>query len=136
MRSVTRVWDPNTKLLRVALLVDAVVFLGASLLNLGVQVPLGVVTLRFADPIWQAGTGEAVIGMALLAAGLRGRTRLAWVAFWMSVLGIAIGLSSPRVQGAARDLHAVMVPLAIVVLALLLQARRRPRATSTHAEGT
>ena len=123
MGSTMGVRHQEAALLRVALLVDAAVFLAAALLNLGVQVPLGFATLRFADPIWQAGTGEAIIGTALLAAGLQGRARLAWVALWMSVLGIAVGLSSARVQGAARDIHIVLVPLAIVVFALLLRTR-------------
>ncbi len=126
--------DRDATLLRAALLVNAVVFLTAALLNLGLQIPLGVARLRFADPIWQAGTGEAVIGMALLVAGLRGRARLAWVALWLSVLGIAVGLSSDRVQGAARSIHLVLVPLAVIVLVLLLQTRRRSVPTAARPE--
>lgn len=66
-------------LLRGALLVDALVFAGAALLNLGVRVPLGFADLGFSVPIWQAGVGEAVIGGTLLAAGLTGRARLSGV---------------------------------------------------------
>lgn len=76
---------------RAVLYVDASVFFIAALLNVGVAIPLGFTVLRFADPLWQAGTGEAVIGAALLVAGLRGRAGLSWVALGMSVLGIAIG---------------------------------------------
>jgi uncharacterized protein YbjT (DUF2867 family) len=113
----------NATLLRGALLVDAVVFLTAALLNMGVWVPLGFAELRFAVPVWQAGIGEAIIGITLLVAGLTGWARLSWVAFWMSIVGIVFGLSSPRVQGAARDIHIVLVPLAIVVLMLQQLAR-------------
>jgi hypothetical protein len=113
----------NATLLRGALLVDAVVFLTAALLNMGVWVPLGFAELRFAVPVWQAGIGEAIIGITLLVAGLTGWARLSWVTFWMSVVGIVFGLSSPRVQGAARDIHIVLVPLAIVVLMLQQLAR-------------
>jgi hypothetical protein len=124
----------SATLLRGVLLVDAVVFLTAALFNMGVQVPLGFATLGFSVPVWQAGTGEAIIGATLLAAGLTARARLSWVGFWMSALGIAIGLTSERVQGAARDIHVVMVPLAIIVLVLLLWTRRRPPSTA-RAEG-
>jgi hypothetical protein len=120
----------NATLLRGMLLVDAAVFLTAALLNMGVRVPLGFADLRFSVPVWQAGTGETIIGLTLLAAGLTARARLSWVAFWMSALGIAIGLSSQRVQEAARDIHAVMVPLAIIVLVLLVWTRRRHPATA------
>lgn len=135
MSTATRARYANATLLRAALLLDAVVFLVAALLNFGAQIPLGVTTLRVADPIWQAGTGETVIGAALLTAGLRGRARPAWVALWLSVFGIAIGLSSPRVQGAARGIHAIMVPLAVVVFALLLQDKRRSAAPPAPPAG-
>src|SRR5207248_2674436 len=81
--------------LRAAIFVDAVVFLTAALLNGGARLPLGFAELSFPVPIWQAGIGEAVIGLALLAAAVAGRATVSWVAFWMSVVGIAFGLSSP-----------------------------------------
>jgi len=113
--------------LRAALLVDAVVFLTAALLNLGTKIPLGFVALDFPVPIWQAGIGEAVIGLALLAAGLTGRATLSWVAWGMSVLGIVFGLSSRQVQGPARDVHVLLVPLAVVVFGLLVGVRQQRR---------
>jgi hypothetical protein len=125
MGAITRNSDSSARLLRIVLSLDAVVFLGAALFNFGLEVPLGFTTLRFADSIWQAGTGEVVIAGALIAAGLAAGRRLSWVALVMSVLGIAFGLSSHRVQGAARDLHVVMVALAVLVPALLVVAGRR-----------
>jgi hypothetical protein len=117
----------RARLLRIVLVLDAMVFFGAALFNFGLEVPVGFATLRFADSIWQAGTGEVVIGSVLLAAGVTGGRRLSWVALVMSVLGIAFGLSSDRVQGAARDLHVVMIAFAVLVLALLLVTGRRNR---------
>ncbi|HEX6498023.1 MAG TPA: hypothetical protein VF054_03220 [Micromonosporaceae bacterium] len=133
MGAITPVSDSSARLLRILLVIDAAVFFGAALFNFGLEVPLGFATLRFADPIWQAGTGEAVIGGLLLAAGLTGGRRLSWLALVMSVLGIAFGLSSDRVQGAARDLHVAMIALAVLVLALLVTARRNRRSVAAGA---
>ena len=121
---------PVMVILRVALFVDAVVFLSAALLNVGAKIPLGFTELDFPVPVWQAGIGEAVIGLALLAAAITGRIAIAWVALGLSVVGIAFGLSSTRVQGPARDIHIVLAPLAVVIFGLLLwvsQQRRRLR---------
>jgi hypothetical protein len=49
------------------------------------------------------------------------------VAFGMSVAGIAFGLSSPRVQGPARDIHVLLVPLAAIVFGLLIWLRQKRR---------
>jgi hypothetical protein len=137
MGTGTAVRDPGARLSRIVLVLDAAVFAGAAAFNFGLDVPLGVTTLRFADPIWQAGTGEAVIGAALLAAGLTGGRRLSWAALVMSTLGIAFGLSSDRVRGAARDLHVVMIALAVAVLAqLLVTGRRNRRSVAERAAST
>lgn len=140
MGNSTPVSDSSARLLRIVLGLSAAVFFGAALLNFGLEVPLGVITLRFADSIWQAATGETVIGGVLLVAGLTGRRHLSWVGLVMSVLGIVFGLSSDRVQGAARDLHVVMIALTVLVLALLLVTGGRnrrsvaDRAASTEEE--
>ncbi|HET9981783.1 MAG TPA: hypothetical protein VFQ32_15140 [Ktedonobacterales bacterium] len=117
--------------LRAALIVDATVFLLAALLNFGAKIPLGFAELNFPLAVWQAGIGEAVIGLALLAAAITGRTTLAWVALGLSVVGIVFGLSSARVQGPAREIHIVLVPLAVVVFGLLLWARQQRRRLRT-----
>ena len=129
---------PVVAILRAVLLVDALVFLTAALLNMGAKIPLGFAELSFPVPIWQAGIGEAVIGIALLAAAVTGLATIGSVAFWMSVLGIAFGLSSSKVQGPARDIHILLVPLAAIVFVLLMwvrQQRRRLR-TETPAPGS
>ncbi|WP_329245265.1 hypothetical protein OG417_49340 [Actinoallomurus sp. NBC_01490] len=138
MDAVTPVEQPRVRLLRIVLYLDAAVFFGAALFNFGLKVPLGFTTLRFTDAIWQAGTGEAVIAAVLLAAGLTGGRRSSWTALVMSALGMAFGLSSDRVQGAARDLHVLMIALAVLVLALLLVTGRRSvadRAASAEEAG-
>src|SRR5207244_8604343 len=76
---------PTLNGLRVVLFIDAIVFLTASLLNMGATLPLGFAVLNFPVPIWQAGVGEAVIGLVLLASALSGRIRLSWLAFGLSV---------------------------------------------------
>jgi len=111
-------------ILRATLFADAVVFLSAALFNFGAQLTIGSADLSFPNPVWQAGIGEAVIGLALLAAAFRPYGRGSWVAFWMSVVGIAFGLSSSRVQGPAREVHLVLVPLAILIFGLLIWRRQ------------
>ena len=131
--------EPGTQarlILRTAFIVDAVVFLLAALLNFGIRIPLGFAELNFPVPIWQAGIGEAVIGLALLAAAARGRGALSWGAFWMSVAGIAFGLSSSRVQGPARDIHIILVPLAVIICCLLLWQRQQRRRLHGGALGS
>ncbi len=105
--------------LRLILLVDGLVFLAAALMNFGVH----LLVFSFAAPIWQAGTGEAVIAAVLLAAAFSARRGVAWTGFWLSALGIAFGLSSRAVVGAARSIHLLLVPLAAVLLGLLLASR-------------
>lgn len=115
--------------LRVVSVVDGLVFFAAAVMNFGFGVSLGTFDARFGQPIWQAGLGEAVIGLALLIAGATGRVLVGWIALILSVLGIVFGLSSHRVLGEARDIHVVLVPLAIVLLVLLVIVTwRRPPA--------
>lgn len=123
-------------LLRGVLLVDGAIFLVAALLNWGFQVPLGFVTLAFAPAVWQAGVGEAVVGCTLVLAATTARRRIAWTGFWLSAVGIAFGLSSHAVQGAARQVHVVLVPLAVVLLLLLLASGEREVATRAEGHST
>ena len=103
-----------------------VVFLASSLQNFGLRLSFGALDFYFAEPVWQAGAGEAVIGVLLVAAALR-EGALYWIAYVLSVLGITFGLSSARVVGAAREIHLVLVPFAAIGLAILAWRRiRRP----------
>jgi hypothetical protein len=106
--------------LRAITVIDAGVFLAAAAMNAGARIALGPIDWSFGVPVWQAGVGEAVIGLALLAAAVRSRTRLYWIAYLLSIFGIAFGLLSARVVGAAHDIHVLLVPLAVVGVAVLI----------------
>lgn len=121
--------------LRLLVLLDALAFLTAALLNAGLKIPLGFAELSFPVPIWQAGIGEAAIGLSLLVAAALGSVTLSWVALWLSVAGIIFGLLTPRVQGPARDIHLLLVPLAIIIFGLLLWQRHQNRRQSKQAVG-
>jgi hypothetical protein len=100
------------------------VFLASFLQNIGLRLTVGPLDFYFGEPVWQAGIGEAVIGALLLAAAVRNRATLYWIAYLLSVVGIVIGLSSARVVGAAREIHVLLVPLAALGIVLLLLWRR------------
>jgi hypothetical protein len=127
MQGAERARGAGIVALRVVTIVDATVFLTASLQNMGLGISLGVVELRFPVPIWQAGIGEAVIGATLLVAVVSNRMKLFWTAYGLSVLGIAFGLLSARVVGPARDIHVLLVPLAFLGLGLLVLRRSAMR---------
>jgi hypothetical protein len=110
-------------ILRAITFVYAAVFVAAALQNFGLR----LADWYFSEPIWQAGAGEAVIGVVLLVAAFRARLRLYWIAYALSVLGIAFGLLSVRVVGAAREIHVILVPLAIVGVALVVWQTMRER---------
>ncbi len=120
-------------LLRTLALVYGVVFLAAFLQNIGLRLTVGQLDLYFSEPVWQAGIGEAVIGVLLLVAALRDRAKLYWIAYVLSVLGIAFGLASARVVGAAREIHILLVPLAVLGIVLLLFRTYRSKAAGSSA---
>jgi len=95
---------------------------------MGLRVAVGSVDFFFSQPVWQAGIGEAAIGLLLLAAAWRDRWRPYVTAYALSALGIAFGLVSQRVVGAAREIHVILVPLAVAGIALLAWRRSRQEA--------
>ena len=110
------------------------VFLAAALQNFGARVSVGPFDWYFSVPIWQAGVGEIVIGLALLGAAITQGSRLYWVAYALSGLGILFGLSAARVVESARAIHVLLVPLGILGVALLALARRSgARSSGTSA---
>ena len=115
-------------------MVYAAVFLVAALQNFGARLSVGPFDWYFSAPIWQAGVGEIVIGLALVGAAITQGSRLYWVAYALSVLGILFGLSAARVVESARAIHVLLVPLGILGVALLALARRSgARSTGTSA---
>jgi len=77
------------------------VFLASSLQNFGLRLSFGPLDFYFGEPIWQAGAGEAVIGVLLVAAALREGRALYWTAYVLSVLGIAFDCR-PRASSERR----------------------------------
>jgi len=125
---------PALAVVRVLCLLDGVVFAMSALLNFGSRIPVGFTEFAFPSHVWQAGIGEAVIASTLLAGAVTGRPKLCWAAFWMSVVGIAFGLLSRQVQGPAREIHLVLVPLAILLgLALIWMRQQRRRRLAQSA---
>jgi hypothetical protein len=113
--------------LRSATVVYGLVFLAAFLQNMGLRLAVAPLDFYFSEPIWQAGIGEAVIGSLLLVSAVRDRVKMYWVAYILSVLGIVFGLSSVRVVGAAREIHILLVPLAVLGITLLVWRRYRAK---------
>jgi len=112
---------------------NAALYIGASILHLGVKLPLGIVTLGFPQPIPQASIAEGLIGGVLaLAAGalfLRGHAapRLAWGAYLVALAGTLFGLTIVFLRGlGGPDLgvHFVMLAGLATGCVLLFAAQR------------
>jgi hypothetical protein len=132
--------DSSTRLGRKILLIltalDGLIFLGASVLNFGAKIPIGFTVLSFSTPVLPAGIGEIVIGATLIVAAALAspRLRLFWLAYVLAFFGIAFGLLSNQVQGYARSLHVVMLPLTLLgFILLVLEARDRKSGFSSSA---
>ena len=116
----------------VASLLLAALFLLSAALNLGVRIPLGFTELRFVSPSPSIAALEALIGAALLGASAFSNSYLYGGAYLLATVGIAEGLLSAGVQGAARELHETMIPfllLAWVCLALEVRSSYRAKAS-------
>ena len=107
------------QVLRAVTVLDAAVFLIAAAQNMGARIAVGPLDWYFPAPIVQAGVGEAVIGLALLAAAGTMRKSYLSIAYGLSIFGITFGLLSQRVVGAPREIHVLLVPLAVVGVMLL-----------------
>lgn len=97
---------------------NALLYIGASVLHLGVKLPLGILTLGFPQPIPQASIAEGLIGGVLaVAAGalfVRGHAalRLAWGASLFALVGTLFGLTIVflrRLGGPDLGVHFVML---------------------------
>src|SRR2546430_5532399 len=97
----------SDRLLRALTAAYGLVFLASSLQNFGLRLSLGPLDFYFGEPIWQAGAGEAVIGI-LVAAAVRESRPLYWTAYVLAVPGIAVGLSSVRLFRAARGVPVIL----------------------------
>ena len=117
--------QPAAVALRIALIVNGLAFATPAALNFGAQIPLGIVTLAFPVGIVPAGVGEAIIGIALLLAGVSQHRPLAWLAFWLSVAGTAFGLVATSAgSGPTWSAQVVDASLTLVVVGLLVWSGR------------
>lgn len=122
--------------LEILIVVNAVAFLGASVIHFGYAIPLGFTTLADAA-LPQAAVAEGVIGVAFVvaAAALFARGSWAWgatvVAYLLGVIGVLIGLSvsvgDPDLSSSPNFwFHLAILP--VVVVGLLLLFTRSGRA--------
>ena len=98
----------------------AFIFLLSAALNLGARIPLGLATLTFESPEASIGGFEIFIAAFLILSVVFSRLYLYGGAYLLAGVGITEGLLSPEVIGLARSLHEVMIPFAVLGLALLL----------------
>ena len=117
---------------------SGIVFLVSAAFNLGVSFTFGSSVVGFSSPSASIASYELAIGAVLLASAALSNLYLYGGAYLFASVGIAEGLLSPAVQGLARSLHEVMVPLAAIGWALVLVetrvvSRTRPKTTNrTH----
>ena len=122
--------------LEILIVVNAVAFLGASVIHFGYAIPLGFTTLADAA-LPQAAVAEGVIGVAFVvaAAAVFARGSWAWgatlVAYLLGVIGVLIGLSvsvgDPDLSSSPNFwFHLAILP--VVVVGLLLLFTRSGRA--------
>ncbi len=124
--SITRALGPVTA-------ANAVLYLVAAVLHLGVRLPLGFATLGFPQPIPQASVAEGLIGAVLAAAGgtlffrgydMRG---LVWAAYGFALVGTLFGLTIVSLRGLGGPdlaIHFAMLAGLASGLALLFTGRR------------
>lgn len=116
--------------LEILIVVNAAVFLGASIIHFGYAIPLGFTTLADAA-LPQAAVAEGVIGLAfvLAAAATFARGSWAWgatlVAYLLGLIGVLIGLSvsvgDPDLSSSPNFwFHLTILPVVVVGLLLLL----------------
>lgn len=114
----------------VAVLLAALFLLSASL-NLGVRIQLGPVALGFQVPSSSIAGFEILIAIVLVAGVLIPNLYLLGAAYLLAAVGVIEGLLSPEVQGLARTVHEVMIPLLVLgwVLTILeISASHKARA--------
>ncbi len=121
--------------LELLIVVDAVAFLGASIIHFGYAIPLGFTTLADAA-LPQAAVAEGVIGVAFVVAVAAVFARRSWawggtlVAYLLGVIGVLIGLSvsvgDPDLSSSPNfGFHLAILPVVVVGLLLLVTSGGR-----------
>ena len=109
---------------RLVTVLTAIVFFISAVLNFGARILYGFGEVSFSAPLTSTGLEELIIGLVLVAAAVVSRLYVYVGAYILTLVGIVSGLLSAQVQGLARDLHEVMLPLAVGGCILLaLEAR-------------
>jgi hypothetical protein len=91
--------------LKLLTVVNAALYFVAALLHLGVQIPLGFVTLSVPEPIPPATVVETLIGAGLAVAAVaqfahaRRERRLTWAAYVFALVGTVFGLTVALLRG-------------------------------------
>lgn len=129
--------------------VNAVAFLGASMIHFGIPIPLGVTTLSDVI-ILPAGIAEGAIGVAfaVAAAAIFGRWSWGWngtlAAHLVGILGVFIGLGVSLTDSGDSSranflFHLTILPILVAGLGLLLtrsgRAGLRKNATAPKVTG-
>jgi len=112
-------------ILRLITVVTGALFVISAILNFGYKIPVGFSELSFSFPSTSIGEFEIVIGLILFSAAVFSRLYIYGGGYLLVIVGIASGLSSAQVQGPARTLHELMLPLAITGIVLLALESRR-----------
>jgi hypothetical protein len=105
--------------LKLLTVTNAVLYVVAALLHLGVRIPLGFVTLSVPEPIPPATVVETLIGAGLASAAvaqfvhLRRQRRLTWAAYVFALVGTVFGLTVALLRG----LHGLDIWIHVVMLA-------------------
>ncbi len=121
------------QLVRVVTVMLAALFLLSSALNFGAK----IAQLSFSSPSASIAEFEVVIALALLASAVVSLLYAYAGAYLFASVGIAEGLSSPGVQGLARNLHETMIPFAVagwILLALETRSAYRSRAKTGRSQ--
>lgn len=130
--------------LKVLIVVDAVSFLGASIIHFGISIPLGLAVLSDV-PILPAAIVEGAIGIAFVLAAAAVFTRQGWAwsgtlgAHLFGILGVLVGLSVTlrNPDGTSTGnfwFHLIILPVLVAGILLLLIPRPRAAVVPTKKD--
>lgn len=104
--------------LRATTLSLAAIYILSALLNMGLNIALGPANLAFSLPSTQIAGFEMVIATLLVAASVYPNEYVVGASYVLATVGIVEGLLSPEVQGSARNLHEIMIPVDLLGMSI------------------